>query len=248
MAPLVDPAAFRRTGSRVRRRGAAHRHLGSRTPAPAVARAAPESLRRSRREVIDAVVNISAATTVDRAALLQHCRSFRRARPSRTFSTTSSTERARTAAARRQRRRPGPSAAPIRWAPGFVIDPSGIVVTNNHVIGDANDITVIFARRPQAQGGDRRQGREGRPRRAAREVRQAAARPSSSATATRLAIGDWVMAIGNPFGLGGSVTAGIVSARNRDINPTSPTTTTSRPTRPSTRAIPAARCSTWTAR
>ena len=55
------------------------------------------------------------------------------------------------------------------------------------------------------------------------------------------------MAIGNPFGLGGTVTVGIVSARNRDIN-SGPYDDSSRPTPPSTAAIPAARCSTWTAR
>jgi serine protease Do len=100
---------------------------------------------------------------------------------------------------------------------GFVVDPSGIVITNNHVIGDANDITVIFSdgRRLKAEviGKDSK-------------VDLAVLRVKSDkpliavpfGDSDRLRPGDWVLAIGNPFGLGGSVTAGIVSARGRNID------------------------------
>uniref|UniRef100_UPI003CC82142 Do family serine endopeptidase n=1 Tax=Terrirubrum flagellatum TaxID=2895980 RepID=UPI003CC82142 len=100
---------------------------------------------------------------------------------------------------------------------GFVIDSAGIVVTNNHVIGEANDITVIFndGQRLKAEivGKDTKidlavlRVKPERPLKAVKFGDSEKAR-----------VGDWVIAIGNPFGLGGSVSAGIVSARNRNID------------------------------
>lgn len=103
---------------------------------------------------------------------------------------------------------------------GFIVDPSGIVVTNNHVIDGADEISiglddgrsyeaVVLGRDPDSDL-------------AVLKVNDPAApddlphvRWGDSETAR---VGDWVIAIGNPFGLGGTVTAGIISARNRDIN------------------------------
>jgi serine protease Do len=80
---------------------------------------------------------------------------------------------------------------------GFVVDAEqGIVVTNNHVIADADEIEINFS--------------DGSKLKKLTAV--------SFGDSDRIRIGDWVMAIGNPFGLGGTVTIGIVSARNRDIN------------------------------
>lgn len=100
---------------------------------------------------------------------------------------------------------------------GFVIDASGIVVTNNHVIGDADEITVIFTdgRKLKAEivGKD--------PKVDLAVLRVKPDKPLKAVKfgdSDKARIGDWVMAIGNPFGLGGSVSAGIVSARNRDIS------------------------------
>lgn len=100
---------------------------------------------------------------------------------------------------------------------GFVIDPSGIVVTNNHVIGDADEITVVFndGKKLKAEiiGKDQKV-----------DIAVLRVKPDQPLKAVsfgdsdKAKIGDWVMAIGNPFGLGGSVSAGIVSARNRDID------------------------------
>lgn len=99
---------------------------------------------------------------------------------------------------------------------GFVIDASGIVVTNNHVIGDANEITVIF------NSGLRLKaeviGKDAKVDLAVLRVKHDKPLPAVKfGDSDKMRIGDPVMAIGNPFGLGGSVSSGIVSARNRDI-------------------------------
>ncbi len=99
---------------------------------------------------------------------------------------------------------------------GFVIDPSGIVVTNNHVIEGADEINVVLqdntTLRATLVGAD--------PRTDIAVLRVTPERPLPSVPfgdSDTAMVGDWVVAIGNPFGLGGSVTAGIVSARGRDI-------------------------------
>ncbi len=100
---------------------------------------------------------------------------------------------------------------------GFIIDPSGIVVTNNHVISEADEITVIL------NDGARLKaeiiGRDQKTDLALLRVKPD--KPLKAVTfgdSEKLRLGEWVIAIGNPFSLGGTVTAGIVSARNRDIN------------------------------
>lgn len=99
---------------------------------------------------------------------------------------------------------------------GFIIDPSGIVVTNNHVIEGADEINVVLQDnttiRAELLGADARTDL------AVLRVRHDRPLPSVTLGDSDTAqVGDWVLAIGNPFGLGGSVTAGIVSARGRDI-------------------------------
>jgi serine protease Do len=99
---------------------------------------------------------------------------------------------------------------------GFIIDASGVVVTNNHVISDADEISVVLndgtSLRAEIVGRDQKT-----------DLAVLRVKPTKPLKAVKfgdsdkLRLGEWVIAIGNPFSLGGTVTAGIVSARNRDI-------------------------------
>lgn len=101
---------------------------------------------------------------------------------------------------------------------GFITDPSGLVVTNNHVIADADEISVIMhdgtAYKAKVVGSDAKADL------ALLKLQDAPAKLPfvSLGNSDDSRVGDWVIAIGNPYGLGGSVSAGIVSARSRDIN------------------------------
>lgn len=100
---------------------------------------------------------------------------------------------------------------------GFIVDTSGVVVTNNHVIADADEINVIMNDGTKIKatlvGVDKKT-----------DLAVLKFTPVKPVTAVKfgdsgkLRLGEWVIAIGNPFSLGGTVTAGIVSAINRDIN------------------------------
>src|ERR1700723_2541982 len=100
---------------------------------------------------------------------------------------------------------------------GFIIETAGIVVTNNHVIADADEISVIMNDgskfKAELVGVDKKT-----------DLAVLKFTPKNPLVAVKFAdsdklrLGEWVIAIGNPFSLGGTVTAGIVSARNRDIN------------------------------
>ena len=100
---------------------------------------------------------------------------------------------------------------------GFIIDASGYIVTNHHVIADADEITVRLhddtLLQAELVGSDQKTDL------ALLKVNWDEPLPATSwGVSENTRIGDWVIAIGNPFGLGGTVTAGIVSARQRDIN------------------------------
>ncbi|MEE9312963.1 MAG: Do family serine endopeptidase [Planctomycetota bacterium] len=99
---------------------------------------------------------------------------------------------------------------------GFVIDPSGIIVTNYHVIEGADEIFVAFTDGSRVEaslvGADEKTDLAVLRVEVGRQIKFVELGNSDNAL-----VGDWVVAIGNPFGLGGSLSAGIVSARNRDI-------------------------------
>ena len=99
---------------------------------------------------------------------------------------------------------------------GFVIDPAGFVVTNNHVVGSASRVVVSL--QDGSEHPARVVGTDELTDLALLRIetgRQLPAVPWGSSTRAR--VGSWVMAAGNPFGLGGSVTTGIISARGREI-------------------------------
>jgi serine protease Do len=102
---------------------------------------------------------------------------------------------------------------------GFIVDAAGIVVTNNHVIADADEITIIMN-----DGSKFKADIVGVDKKTDLAVLKFTPSPNKPLTAVKfgdsdkLRLGEWVIAIGNPFSLGGTVTAGIVSARNRDIS------------------------------
>jgi serine protease Do len=100
---------------------------------------------------------------------------------------------------------------------GFVIDPSGLIVTNNHVIANAEQITVTLSDDTTLQA--EVIGRDAVSDLALLKVEPKAPLPAAAwGDSAKARVGDWVLAIGNPFGLGGTVTSGIISATARDIH------------------------------
>jgi serine protease Do len=100
---------------------------------------------------------------------------------------------------------------------GFIIDPTGYIVTNNHVIEDSDQITVSLQDGTQLPA--KVIGRDTKTDLALLKVTPKKPLPATHfGDSDHARIGDWVIAIGDPFGIGSTVTAGIVSARNRNIN------------------------------
>ena len=99
---------------------------------------------------------------------------------------------------------------------GFYISSDGYVVTNNHVVEGGKDITVV-----QSDGAELKAkliGRDPKTDLALIKVDAKTPKPYVAfGDSDKLRVGDWVLAVGNPFGLGGTVTSGIVSARGREI-------------------------------
>ena len=166
----------------------------------AQARPAPDSFADLVETLLPSVVNISTTQTVERGQGGEEFEEFFR----EFFE-------------RRGEQQPPQRRRPSSLGSGFVIDPDGYIVTNHHVIAEADEITVRLSDNTLLEaeivGSDEKTDlallkvKSDTPLRFTKWGDSDAAR-----------IGDWVIAIGNPFGLGGTVTAGIVSARQRDIN------------------------------
>ncbi len=185
--------------------------------APAALARGPESLADLAAAVSDAVVNISATQVMDE----KRASNAPQLEPGTPFD-----DLFEEFFKRRQQSQGGPD-QPAPRAPherksnslgsGFVIDPTGIIITNNHVIADANEVTVIFTDgqklKAQIVGKD-----------AKVDVAVLRVKPDKPLKAAKfgdsdkMRVGDWVLAVGNPFGLGGTVTAGIISAVKRNID------------------------------
>lgn len=111
---------------------------------------------------------------------------------------------------------PQPNQRASSLGSGFVIDAGGTVVTNNHVIAEANDITVVFNDGTELKA--EVVGKDAKTDIAVLKVKSdKPLKFVKFGDSEKLRIGEWVIAIGNPFGFGGSVSAGIVSAKQRNI-------------------------------
>lgn len=170
---------------------------------PAMARGAPDSFSDLATRLLPSVVNISATETVKTVSSGAD-ESASKSPLDDLFKKTD----------------PKSEAEPQRVAAqgsGFVIDPAGLIVTNNHVIDGADSITVTLN-----DGTSLTASVVGRDDKTDLALLRVQSRTPLAAAhfgdSDRAQVGDWVMAIGNPFGLASSVTTGIVSARNRDIS------------------------------
>jgi len=116
-----------------------------------------------------------------------------------------------------ERQRPNNGAEAMALGSGFIVDPAGYVVTNNHVVGEATDINVTLTTGKTYPA--KLIGTDKKTDLALLKIESPTALPAVSfGDSDAVRVGDWVMAVGNPFGLGGTVTSGIVSARSRDLN------------------------------
>src|SRR5579885_1453005 len=202
-------ALFSRMTTHVRRPAAAILLIGAIAwpIAPASARG-PEGIADVAEQVIDAVVNISTKQTVDLSS-----NAMPQLPPGSPF------EEFFEEFFKNRRGKNGEAPTPRRvnsLGSGFIIDPSGLVVTNNHVIAGADEVNVILndgsTLKAEVIGRDTKTDLA--------LLRVKPDRPLKAVKfgdSDKLRLGEWVIAIGNPFSLGGTVTAGIVSARNRDI-------------------------------
>src|ERR1700751_3015064 len=186
------------------------------SPRPALARG-PDGIADVAEKVIDAVVNISTSQTIEAKGGGDGRGAMPQLPPGSPFEEFFDDDFFK------NRRGPGSKGGDLQphktnsLGSGFIVDTSGIVVTNNHVIADADEINIIMNDgskfKAELVGVDKKT-----------DLAVLKFKPTKPLVAVKfgdsdkLRLGEWVIAIGNPFSLGGTVTAGIVSARNRDIS------------------------------
>lgn len=165
------------------------------------ARAMPESFAPLVKKVLPAVVNIAITEDVSAGKILQALPPELRDTP----------------LGREFRRRFGNQHEDVQGAgSGFIIDPSGVIVTNNHVVGQASKIIVSLSDGTKLPA--RVIGADELTDVAVIRVNPPHPLPAVVWGDSRKSeVGDWILAAGNPFGLGGSVSAGIISAEGRDL-------------------------------
>jgi len=174
---------------------------------PAAARPAPDSFADLAERLSPAVVNISTTQTIKRSAEDIPLPQFPPGSPFEDLFKDFLDKNKQEGAPRKV----------TSLGSGFVIDASGIIVTNNHVIDGADEISVTFPDGKTLPA--KLAGHDPKADVAVLRVQSKTPLPFVKfGNSDAMRVGDWVLAVGNPFGLGGSVTAGIVSARNRDIN------------------------------
>jgi serine protease Do len=176
-------------------------------PRPAIARAAPDSFADLAEKLLPSVVNISTTQMVKKRDRGPEIPQFPPGSPFEEFF-KDFFDRNRPDSAPRKAKSLGS---------GFIIDPSGFIVTNNHVIEDAEEVTVILHDDTNLKA--KIIGRDTKTDLALLKVEPKTPLPAVPwGDSDKVRVGDWVVAIGNPFGLGGTVTAGIISALKRNIN------------------------------
>jgi serine protease Do len=186
------------------------------TSQPALARGAPESFADLAAQLSPAVVNVSSSAALQaQNGTGPEMPMFPPGSPFEQFF-KDFMNRNRPGNKQGQPQPPQPERRMQSLGSGFIIDPSGLVVTNNHVIEGADEITVTLQDNTSLKASV--VGRDERVDVALLRVKSDKPLPSVNfGDSDSARVGDWVLAIGNPFGLGGTVTAGIVSARGRDI-------------------------------
>jgi serine protease Do len=176
---------------------------------PGFARGTPESFADLAEQLMPVVVNIATSQLVQQPDMPEMPQ-FPEGSPFKEFFEEFFNQQ-------RQRNGEEPTRRATSLGSGFIVDAAGYVVTNNHVIAEADEITVVLNDDTELKA--EVVGRDPKTDLALLKVESDKPLPFVSfGDSDTVRVGDWVLAIGNPFGFGNTVTAGIISAQSRDIN------------------------------